>query len=51
MSIEYRPVCPSCGRPLVYQPSIKSYRCNPCAKTIEADEAQHLKQVEIEVFP
>lgn len=51
MSIEYRPACPKCAKALVYQPSIKSYRCNPCSTTYEAEATAKFKQVEIQVYP
>lgn len=51
MSREVRPCCPKCSAALVYQPSIKSFRCHPCRVTYTAREAIGFKKVEIEVVP
>ncbi len=51
MSKEQRPACPVCNKPMVQQPSIKSFRCHPCARTYHERDTRAFKRVDIETVP
>lgn len=51
MSVESRPACPQCSKALVQQPSVKSYRCEPCKRTYSYVEAAKFKRINVETVP